>query len=151
MEGNTQPMSTQRPSSTDEVLLNKFDEDFVEQANRISEVAKLLITIELAVPGMYATALKLVQGKESIVTLGFPVYLAFGFWLVALVLSLVALLPQTYHVDRTVIRRDLAQQFDFPLSIEAYFIVSAKHKYRWVCSSCLCFFSGLIAALCSLF
>lgn len=150
MNGNA-PVQTQPPSPTDEVLLKKFDEDFADQANRIADMAKQLITIELAIPGLYATILKLLQGKETFVKLGWPVYLIFGFWFLALLLSLAALLPKKYKVDRSVIRRDPIQQLTPPLSLEAYFIISATYKYNWVCASCLCFFAGIITAMFSLF
>jgi len=138
-------------SDRDKILLEKFEADFVEQANRIADLAKQLITVELAIPGIYATALKLLQGDKATLAMGWDIRLAFGLWALSLIFSFAALFPRNYRVDRKIIRRDEDKKFDKPLSIEAYFIRSARYKLYCVGASCFCFIGGLIASLSSLF
>jgi len=74
---------------------------FVNQAHRLDDIAKLLIMVELAVPGLYATALKLIEGDKASLAVTPAVYTTFFFWFAALALTLVALLPKSYQVDRS--------------------------------------------------
>lgn len=44
-------------------LLGAFHEDIARQSERMDDLAKQLITLELAIPGLYAVVLKLVSGE----------------------------------------------------------------------------------------
>lgn len=144
------PTATHPASPRVDLLRSKFDEDIVNQAQRLAEVAKLMITVELAVPGLYATALKLIRGDQAMLGLGPAVYTAFFFWFIALVATLMTLVPKRYQVDRDIIRRSPPDEFALPLSIEAYFKKSAQHKYHAIVVSCVCFFAGIGAAVYSI-
>ncbi len=143
-------IKTRPPNTTEELLSTKFDEEFTNQPQRLDEIAKLLITIELAIPGLYATALKLINGDKATLTLSLEVYFAFIFWALALLFTLLAILPRTYNVDRAIIRRTTPHEFLEPLSIEAYFKKSATYKYEWIVTSCIYFFIGIIFAVYSI-
>ncbi|WP_018014562.1 hypothetical protein [Teredinibacter turnerae] len=143
-------LSTCPPSPTDDILRQKFDEEIAAQITRMDELGKLLITIELSVPGLYATALKLVQGMQAIVT-GIEVAIAFFCWFVALLMTLWAVLPKKYNVDRNVIYIEHSTEADQALSIEAFFQSSAQYKYCRLLIACGFFFIGIIAATVSIF
>jgi hypothetical protein len=51
-----------RLSAVDESLLDSFAKDVAAQATRFDELAKQLISLELAIPGVYAAILKLLSG-----------------------------------------------------------------------------------------
>jgi hypothetical protein len=63
-------------SKADEILLECFVKDVAEQATRLDDLAKQLITLEIAIPGLYAAALKLVSGDQA--TLAQPLLLLFA-------------------------------------------------------------------------
>ena len=146
MDEKTPILKTKRPSSRDELLRNKFDEELIEQSIRLDELAKLLITIELAVPGVYAAALKLLSGKDAVLSLGFAVYAAFFLWAVALILTLTCLLPRPMNVDRNKIEHSPDADKSKPMAIETFYQRAAKRKYRLLVIACLCFFLGVSAA-----
>ena len=150
MEREKPALPTRPPPPTDDLLRQKFDEDIVNQAQRLDDIAKLLISVELAVPGLYATALKLVSGGNAALAVGPAVYGALFFWFVAPLLTLLALLPRRYEVDRNITRRTPPNEFAEPLSIEAYFKKTTRYKYQHIVLSCICFFIGTSAAVCSI-
>jgi len=147
------PISTQPSSSTDQLLIDKLDENIVEQSLRLDDLAKLLVTLELSIPGLYVAALRLATPQtklpaESVSLLISQPALSFAFvlWFIALGLSLYALFPKNYTVDRHTIRNSPPHEFKTPLSIDAFFTLSARHKRRYLVGSCLCFFAGVCAA-----
>ena len=142
-------LPTRKPSPTHQLLRERFDEDIVRQATLMDDMAKLLITVNLTVMGLYATALKLISG-DAATTISPSIGFAFICWLFALMVALAALMPRYYRVDRDTIRRSPPHEFDSPLSIEAYFKTAARHKYHRVVASCCCFIIGVVMALISL-
>ena len=59
----------------------------------MDKLAQQLITLELAIPGIYATAVKLTAGADATVTVDTGVIGAFLCWFAALLLALVSLIP----------------------------------------------------------
>ena len=123
-----------RPVRHDErLVLERFVDAIVEQSRLMDAVARQLLVVELAVPGLYATMLKLISGKERL-ALSLAVHLAFACWLLALVFSLRAMLPRPYHNVRR----------DSPSSIEEFFDRAARYKRRWLLASITTFVTGLL-------
>jgi hypothetical protein len=127
-------------SKIDETLLVKFAEDVAAQATRLDELAKQLITLCIAVPGIYAAVLKLVVGKDTVMPGEHWVFWAFLTWLLALFFSIASLLPERQTVDP-----------DSLTEIQDYFYKTARCKYWFICVACLCSFSGIALAVFSIF
>jgi hypothetical protein len=140
------PIPTRALSPQDRLLRDKLAEDIAGQSGRMDELARQLIALELAVPGLYATALKLVAGEKANVTLDVWLYLAFASWGLALALTLFGLFPRKYPVDPSRLFAD-DEHADGPFSIEGYFRRSARYKRRLLASSCGVFFIGICAAV----
>ena len=114
----------------DETLREGFAKALTEQAAHFDELAKQLITLELAIPGLYAAVLKLVSGDTSTLHHSWPIVIAFVCWLLALGFTFSSLLPQKHIVDP-----------DSLSGIQDFFSQSAKRKlYLLIPSGMLCFF-----------
>ena len=128
-------IKTRPPGKEDHLLRERFYDAVAGQGDLMDRLAQTLLTVELAIPGLYATSLKLVTGKEGL-TLTTPLSLAFVCWLMALVSLLYALIPKRYSVDPSKIRNSDA-------SIETFFHQSAAHKWRYLLISILFFIAGI--------
>jgi len=128
----------------------KFVESIAGQSELMDKLGRQLITIELAIPSLYATVLKLVAGKDATITVGSSFYLTFGCWFVALLLTLASLFPRDWKVDTSVIKRDPTAR-DADLGIEDFFRKSAVYKRRLLAAASLLFFGGVVAAAWSIF
>jgi hypothetical protein len=105
------------------LLRNKFAESIVGQNEQMDKLGQHLITLELAIPGLYATALKLLQGDDAPLPGNSWLYGAFGCWFLALLLTLQSLIPHGWQVDPTSLKRDAVQP-DAVLGLEDFFIWS---------------------------
>jgi len=110
-----------------------------------------MVTLCLAIPGLFATVLKLTGGDEAVLPVSCLVLWAFGCWLVALILSLASLVPVTRTVDRQVVRRLQPASKGQALSIEEFFTQSAKYKRRLLIVAALLCFAGIALAAASVF
>ena len=73
------PVPTRPLADEDTFLQQKYQESIVNQADLMDKLATQLITLELAIPGLYATVLKLVQGDEATLPANpWLLYLTFG-------------------------------------------------------------------------
>ena len=126
-------------SQADQTLLVCFAKDVAEQATRLDDLAKRLITLEIAIPGMYAAALKLVSGGQA--TPGQPLLLllALSAWLFALGMTLASLFPQRYAIDP-----------DSLTEIQNYFSHSARRKLIFLSIACVSSFFGICLTVYSL-
>ena len=141
MSDSNQPPNPPRIINAEDVqALDKFDETLregiakalTEQAAHLDELAKQLITLELAIPGLYAAVLKLVSGDSAKLHQSGLIMLAFVCWLLALGFTFASLLPAKYTVDVNSLS-----------DIQTYFSQSAKRKlYCLIPSGILCF-SGI--------
>lgn len=127
-------------SKMDETLLVKFAEDVAAQAARLDDLAKQLITLSIAIPGIYAAVLKLTAGETAVMLRTDVTILAFMAWLLALGFSVTALLPGRQEVDP-----------DSLTEIRNYFSSSAGRKYLFLCCACFCNFAGIVLAVSSIF
>jgi hypothetical protein len=135
-----------RPPNPGEILLRqKFYESVAAQDELMGKVSGQLLTLELAIPGIYATALKLVHGDKATLQLNPAFYLTYGFWLLALALTLYALIPRDWKVDPAILRQDPARLHE-GLGLEDFFRQTAQHKRRLLIASSILFFLGIISA-----
>lgn len=147
----SEPVLTSRPvAGAETVLRHKFAESLVGQSDLMDKLAQQLITLELAIPGIYATVLKLTAGGNATVTVDAWVIGAFACWLVALLLALASLIPRSWEVDPTVLRRDRDAK-DLPLGLEDFYRQSATHKRRLLIPSTLLFALGIALSAWSVF
>ena len=140
------PLTTRPPTKGEQILQAKFYEHLVAQSDLMDKIAAQLLTVELAVPGLYAAVLKLVQGDKATVPLNAPAVIAFALWLLALLLTLVSLFPRKWRVD-TGLLRQAPGKMDEALGIEDFFHHTAAHKRNLLLAASVCFFFGIFAAL----
>jgi len=74
------PISTQPLNDNEKLLRQKFYENIAAQSDLMDKLGERLLTLELAIPGAYATALKLLYGDKVTITPGTIGTLAFIFW-----------------------------------------------------------------------
>lgn len=126
-----------RPPNAEETFIHeKHLESISRQPILMEEVAKQLLTLELAIPGIYATVLKLTSGDKDKLTLTDNLYFVFSFWLVSLICILIALLPRAYRIDQN----DITEQRNS-------FFKAALNKYIWILASIITFVLGIGFAL----
>jgi hypothetical protein len=144
------PIPTIELSSTDKILQQKFAESITGQNELMDKLGQQLIAMELAIPGLYATILKLMSGDKATVAAGKAFYLTFACWFLALLLTLISLMPRKWKVDPTVMKQDEFSQGG-ELGIEDFFYKTAQYKRRLLISSSLLFFIGVVSAAYSVF
>ena len=91
-------------SKSDEELEKGFVTAIIDQPKLLDELAKQLVTLGLAIPGLYATVLKFIGGDDVVAKSAGLIIGAFVFWFIALVLSLFSLRPRKWTVDRSKLR-----------------------------------------------
>ena len=126
-----------------QLLREKFVEARINQAQLMDELAKQLLTLELAIPGLYATVWKLVQGDAGQVDPTRWFYLTFALWGGALFCTIWALVPKPYRVDENLIARDPAGRSE-TMSLTEFFDRSAEYKRGWLIVSIFLFFFGIV-------
>lgn len=141
-ESTPPPMELETAPATkyDEGLLDSFARDVAAQSTRLDELAKQLITLNIAIPGLYATVLKFISGDEATVQEPLTLLIIFGAWLLALGFAFTSLYPEAYKVDP-----------DSPSDIEQYFHHSARRKLKWLGAAGFGSFFGICFAVFSLF
>ncbi len=141
----TKTVLTVPPGEQDKILRQKFYESVAAQSDLVDKLSGQLLTLELAVPGLYATVVKLVGGDKATLSINAAFFVTFGAWLVALALTVLALLPQKWTVDAGVLKQDPARLSE-ALGIEDFFRRSADYKRRLVMASSIFFFVGTVSA-----
>lgn len=141
----TTPVSTRPVSSNETILRDKFAESLVGQSELMDKLGQQLITLELAIPGLYATVLKLTRGEDATLTANGWLYFTFGCWFLALVLTLWSLVPQPWRVDPTILKQDSAAPNGL-LGLEEFFFKSAQYKRRLLIPAALLFWIGILGA-----
>lgn len=143
MAGNSIPA---KPVGENENLLRrKFYESIAAQSELMDRLSERLFTLQLAIPGAYATALKLMYGDSATVTFGMLGYIAIGLWFVSLIITLLALSPKKWTVDVSVLKQD-PKKFNEGLGIEDFFTQSADYKRQLITASSVLFFIGIVLA-----
>jgi len=139
------PISTRPLSDHEKTMREKFYGSIVAQSELMDKLSGQLLTLELAIPGIYATMLKLVSGDKATVQLNPAFYLAFLAWFAALALTLIALIPKKWTVDPAILKQD-PQKFSEGLGIQDFFEQSANYKRWLVIGSSVLFFAGIFCA-----
>jgi hypothetical protein len=137
--------STTPAEPGDEILRQKFYESVAEQDKLISKVSGQVLTVELAIPGLYATALQLIRGETASIELNPAFYITYACWLLALGLTLAALIPKYWQVNPEVIAQDAGKKTKV-LGLVEFFQRTAAHKRRLLIGSCILFFLGILSA-----
>lgn len=145
-----EPIKVHPVSSPSKLLRDKFYEQYANQSAQMDTLARQLITIELAIPGLYATVLKLTQGDKATLDVDNWFYFTFGCWFLALVLTLAALFPRRWKVDPTIIKSDPTGNGS-TIGLEEFFYKSARYKYWLLVAACLFFGAGIVGAVVVLF
>lgn len=132
-------------SENQNLLRKKFYENIAAQSDLMDKLSERLLTLELAIPGLFATVLKLTRGEDATLPINAALNWAFVFWLAALILTQMALTPKKWTVDDTVMKQD-PKKFSEGLGIEDYFEQSALYKRRLAVASSVLFFAGIFCA-----
>ena len=140
------PIATRPVNENEKLLRTKFYESIAAQSDLMDKLSERLFTLELAIPGVYATALTLIRGNKATVNVNAALYVTFACWLVALILTLMALTPQKWKVDVSILKQD-PKKFDEGLGIEDFYEKSANYKRELVIASSIAFFIGIFSAL----
>lgn len=140
-----EPIMTRPVNENENLLRKKFYESMAAQSDLMDKLGEKLITLELAIPGIYAAVLKLMRGDKATVTINAALYLTFICWLLALALTLLALTPKKWRVDTNVLKQD-PKKYSEGLGIEDFFEQSARYKRGWLSVSSILFFAGVVCA-----
>ncbi len=144
------PISTRPPTSSERILKEKFAESLANQSEQMDKLGQQLITLELAIPGLYATALKLIGGDKASLTANPSLYVIFACWFLALVLTLGSLIPRKWSVNTNIMKQDSLEE-SYELGIEDFFYKTAQYKRRLIIASSLLFFVGVLTAALTMF
>ena len=139
-EDKQQTYKTKPLDNMDKKLQEKFAEDFASQGTLMDGMGKQLLTLELAMVGIYATVLKLIAGNNATLEQGWSVGITFLFWLMAVVATVLAIFPEEYEVD--------SSKMD---EIKRYFYVSARKKAKMLIASVALFFVGVGVSIVAMF
>lgn len=137
------PLSTRPLTSGETLLREKFAESIVNQSELMDKVAQQLIALELAIPGLYATVLKLIAGEKGTIAVNRWVYSSFGCWFLALLFTLVSLFPRRWEVDQSMLR---AAPKSKVLGLEDFYYRSARYKFWLLIPSAILFAAGILCA-----
>ena len=140
-----QPLTTRPPDSYGKKLREKYAESFANQSDLMDKLAQQLLTLELAIPGLYATVLKLIRGDGATVPVNNILYGTFALWIVALGLTLAALMPREWKVDPTIMEQD-PKSITGALGIKDFFAKSARYKRNLLFVATILFFLGITLA-----
>ncbi len=141
----TEIIKTRPPTDLEQKLKEKYAESFAAQSDLMDALARQLLTLELAIPGMYATALKLVSGSNATLPLNAWLIAAFSLWFGALALTLIALVPKEYQVDPDILERDPDAKSN-TLGVKDFFTQSARYKRNLLLPAAGLFFGGIMCA-----
>ena len=140
------PIPTRPVSENENLLRKKFYESVADQSALMDKMSERLLTLELGIPGLFATVVKLTRGDKATLTINPALNIAFACWLLALIMTLTALTPRKWTVDVTVLKQD-PQKLAEGLGIEDFFERSAIYKRRLVVTSSILFFIGIFSAM----
>ena len=126
-------------------LRKAFATSVANQSTLMDGVAQQLLLVELAIPGLYATALQLTQGQDGTLTINGLILTAFALWLVALLLTLLALFPSKWRVDPDKLESDEKGRSK-KIGIQNFFRESAIYKRNRLILAIAAFFIGILCA-----
>ncbi len=130
------PLVSRPPNLHERFMQERFSEAIAEQSQLMDGLAQRLLSLELAIPSLYALVLKAISGTEHIV-LTWGMAFAFSCWFIAIILTLIAMIP---HLDNNIVR-------DSPDSIEAFFDRAARRKWFLLMPAVVAFISGVLSII----
>jgi hypothetical protein len=139
------PLTTRPPDTYEEKIKEKYAESFANQSDLMDKLAQQLLALELAIPGLYATVLKLISGDKATVPVNNMLYVTFGLWVVALGLTLMALMPREWKVNPEIMLQD-PKSTTGELGIKDFFAKSARYKRNLLIVATILFFFGIAFA-----
>jgi len=139
------PLTTRPPDTYEEKIKEKYAESFANQSDLMDKLAQQLLALELAIPGLYATVLKLISGDKATVPVNTMLYVTFGLWVVALGLTLMALMPREWKVNPEIMLQD-PKSTTGELGIKDFFAKSARYKRNLLIVATILFFFGIAFA-----
>jgi len=98
----------------------------------MDSMGRQLLSLELAMVGIYATVLKLISGDGAVMQGSVAIGISFFLWFMAVVATVLAIFPEKYEIDIT--------KMD---EIKGYFHKSAKRKATMLIGSVFLFFAGV--------
>jgi hypothetical protein len=134
-------LPTQPPSIEGEELVKCFAQEPAKQAARYDDLAKELVKLALAVPGLYLAVLKF-GGDQKLTLAAAGIALnafAFACWIAAGFAALRALIPRTHRVMQDVPHRVDPRANSDRLTIAEFYHDSAAFKARWLKGSAALF------------
>ena len=143
---SNKPTSIRPITENEKFLREKFYISITAQSDTLDKLSERLLTLQLAIPSLYAAVLKLVAGDKATATVNAAFYITFACWLLALALTLAALMPQKWAVDPSVLRQDPVRMAKEGLGIEDFFEKSSQYKRRLLVASSVLFFAGIFSA-----
>ncbi len=139
------PLPTRPVSENENLLRKKFYENVSAQSDLMDKLSAQILTLELAIPGLFATVLKLVRGDKATLTPNPALSLAFACWFLALLLTFAAIFPRKWKVDASILRQS-PEKLSESLGLQDFFEKTAAYKRVLVSVSGLLFFAGIIFA-----
>ncbi len=134
IDGETTPLG-----EFDKALLNSFAHDMTAQTKRFDNLAKMLLGLNIAIPGLYAAVLRLTLNPHVALLQSPLLWVAFVAWLLSLGFALVSLLPNQHTIDP-----------DNMTAIEHYYRDQAQRKWRLMTAATFSSFFGICFAVFSL-
>lgn len=137
-------LKTKPPSPEESFLLEEYWKETVKQADRMDELARELFKLEIAIPGLYVTALKLFSNKGG--RFSDWILAAFVCWALALIATLCGLTPKNYKIHENAVDRVLDASIKEGLTIREYFYEAAHWKRIFLIAASVLFFAGVFFA-----
>lgn len=145
------PQQTAPRSNREEELDKAFVADLIEQPQELDKLARVVLTLSIVVPALYALGLKFFNGADGTEASASGIWLmglAFSSWFVSLLLSLFALLSG--KGKRNTAAKSSAAGSK-PETVEALYLASARSKRRRLLAASLFCFTGICFAVLTVF
>ncbi|MCK5725748.1 MAG: hypothetical protein KAH22_02840 [Thiotrichaceae bacterium] len=129
---NSQDKTNRDLHHYNQFMQERFSESIADQNRQMDNLARQLLTVELAISGLFITVLKLVNGTNPLEFNG-AVSFIFSCWFIALILNIMAMLPRDYNNVNP----------DSPDEIKQFFKESARFKLILLLPSLFLFIAGI--------
>ena len=143
MEEEKPPIVGRPPNPAEKKMYEAYVEDITKQGERMDETLREILKLELAIPGLYMAALRLVAGDIHVLSTS----LAFGFWALALVFTLAGIYPRKWKVMDGVVKSHGESE---ELTIPDYFNTVSRQKHQFLTAATAIFFVGMACAVWSI-
>lgn len=136
-------IQTHPPSTETTFLTAQYYAAKAGQSDLMDQLARDLIKLQLAIPGIYAAALKLIEGSDATVSSSPLLFAVVGCWGVSLLLTVISLIPRRWKVDTSKIKASPDGAETEPFSLEGFFSKTAAYKRGFLLVSTMLFFVGI--------